>query len=42
MKIPNRVFLYGGWGISLARIVSEDSQLGFVGVSAFCKSSKDS
>ena len=42
MKIPNRVFLYGGWGISLARIVSEDSQPELWQIISGIKSSKDS
>ena len=42
MKIPNYAGYYCGGGISLARIVSEDSQPVFCGKTERPKSSKDS
>ena len=42
MKIPNPRSLGRNFTVSLARIVSEDSQLMVVGSLGFSKSSKDS
>ena len=42
MKIPNLGWLYGRAVLSLARIVSEDSQLSVRVYTYFYKSSKDS